>query len=209
MIRTSVLIAAALTAPSLAQDESVVVSLTHDDTDGVIQIGETVTWTVMISIDDPEGELWIGGANMEILGDNTLGTSTDLAYTAIHDDTEYPFNGGTSGGASNGAGIGLVNFSNLAFLECFGPQCNPARANPLTVGTFDFTSAQRGVLNYDVERGSLNSPFFEIGFSAFTSIQVDDPELITFDIDTLTIVPAPASALLLAPAGLLATRRRR
>jgi len=194
-MKTAAIIAVSgLTA--IASAQTATVSLTHNDADSVINVGETVTWTMTIEFTGGEA---VSGVNMRIDGDNALGQSSAFAYEAT--------NGGNNGGASNGAGIGFVNMTNSLFLESFGG--GPAnRDNPLTIGTFDFTAGAAGTLAYSISTGEASSAFLTVAPNAFGDLAVAEGEA-SFNIQSLTIVPSPASAALLGLGGLVATRRRR
>ena len=189
--------ACALFCPAaLAQDDpSAAVYLTHDDADGVIAVGETVTWAIEITFTGAE---LASGCNIAIHADNTLGESSPMRFQS--------FIGGNNGGASNGAGIDFVNFTNSLFLEAFSGGVAD-RSNPLLVGEFDFTATQAGTLEYELTLGQSTSAFVTIAQSAFSETTFSSYEVAIFT-DTLTIVPAPYTTALLALSGLLATRRR-
>ncbi|MFG0304721.1 MAG: VPLPA-CTERM sorting domain-containing protein [Phycisphaerales bacterium JB040] len=203
-MKTAALIAVAGLA-SAAAAQSVTVNLTHDDADSNIAIGETVTWTLSISFTGFADGAAASGGNMRINGDNALGTSSDMTYT--------PVNGGNAesttpeSGDSNGAGIQFVSWTNSIFLESFGG--GPAiKTNPFVVGTFDFTGNAEGTLNYSVVRGQATSAFVSIDLSAFATSNFTTAD-VSYNVQSLTIVPTPASAALLGLGGLVATRRRR
>ena len=196
--RTAALVAAAIASPALAQ--AVDVWLLHDDADGVINLGETVTWTLSVAFTGYPASATAGYMNASILAnDPGLAGSSDMTYAPL-----LPF---SYGGLSDGnGGIGWVGFTNVDYVGFGWP---PAiYDNPLTVATFTTTGLSAGVLTYDFADGFSSGAFLEIAHSAFASTVFDLDE-VTYSIDTLTIVPAPASALLLAPVGLLAVRRRR
>ena len=85
-MKTAAIIAVAGLA-SAAAAQSATVSLTHNDGDSTINVGETVTWTLSVAFTG--GEV-VSGVNMAILGDNALGTSSAMTYTGT--------NGGNNGG---------------------------------------------------------------------------------------------------------------
>ena len=195
-------------APSLAQSTTVTVRLEHDDADSIINVGETVAWSLSIEFEGFADGSTASSLNADILADNALGTSSDFAYTASFVDAPAGFNGGTNGGNSSGAGIDLVNFTNSLFIEdcCFGS--TPAtRSNPLVVGAFDFTATARGTLRYTIVQSLTTLSFLSIDQSLFQTDEFD-AEDVNFQIDTLTIVPSPASVIPFATL-VLASRRRR
>ncbi|MFG0304722.1 MAG: VPLPA-CTERM sorting domain-containing protein [Phycisphaerales bacterium JB040] len=195
-MKTAAIIAVAGLA-SVATAQSATVFLQHDDADSTINVGETVTWTLSVAFTG--GEV-VSGVNMAINGDNTLGTSSGMAYTAT--------NGGNNGGTSNGAGIGFVNLTNSLFIEAF-QGILALRDNPLVIGTFDFTAGAEGTLNYTIAKGQSSSAFVSVAQSAFAETLFANPGDVAIEIQSLTIVPTPASAALLGLGGLVATRRRR
>jgi len=188
------------TASAAAQPpQQVSVSLSHDDADSVIALGETVTWSLAIGFDGFEPGWVVGLGDINILGDNTLGTATDMSY-------EF-FNGGAFFGESNGAGVSEVRFGNAPF--CVDTLCTPPRDdNPLLVGTFSFTAASHGTLDYTLTEGAATWGFVEMQLDQFTRIVFDESQA-TLDVSSLTILPSPAAAATLLMGGLLATRRRR
>lgn len=187
----------ALAGMATIASAQVTVNLTHDDADSIINVGESVTWTLSIDFTDA-GVL--SGGNMSIGGDNALGNSGDMAYTAT--------NGGNNGGTSNGAGIGFVNFTNSLFLEAFGS--GPALTdNPFVVGTFSFTAGAEGNLNYSITKGEASSAFASTAQSAFAETLYNEAGETQINVQSLSIVPTPASAALLGLGGLVAVRRRR
>ena len=195
-MKTAAIIAVAGLA-SAAAAQSATVSLTHNDGDSTINVGETVTWTLSVAFTG--GEV-VSGVNMAILGDNALGTSSAMTYTGT--------NGGNNGGDSNGAGIGFVNLTNSLFIEAF-QMIAADRSNPLVIGTFDFTGGAEGVLAYNVAKGQSSSAFVSVAQSAFAETLFANPGDVQISVQSLTIVPTPASAALLGLGGLVATRRRR
>jgi len=190
--------ACALLGPAaLAQDDpSAAVYLTHDDADGVIAVGETVTWSLEIGFTGAE---LASGCNIAIHADNTLGESSPMHI--------QPFNGGNNGGTSNGAGFDYVNFTNSIFLEAFSGVVAD-RSNPLLVGEFDFTATRAGTLEYELVNGPASFAFVSIAQTAFAQTDFSSYEVAIIT-DTLTIVPSPSSLTPLALVGLLANRRRR
>lgn len=205
-MKTAALIAVAGLA-SVAAAQSVTVNLTHDDADSMIFIGESVTWTLSVSFTGfPTGAVASGG-NMAINGNNALGTSGEMAYTAV--------NGGNAktttpeSGTSNGAGITFVSWTNSIFLESFGGGPT-VKDNPFVVGTFDFTAGALGTLNYSLVTGQATSAFVSIDESAFSTQNFNLGD-VALNIQSLTIteIPSPASAAMLGLGGLVATRRRR
>ncbi|MFG0304728.1 MAG: hypothetical protein ACF8Q5_00795 [Phycisphaerales bacterium JB040] len=196
------MVSAFLVPKALAQVEATV-SLTHDDADGIIGIGDTVTWTLAVGYTGDATH--VATINMAILGDNSLGTSSNFAYSTFGDG--QGFNGGTNGGTSNGAGIQFVNFNNVD-LPVFDPA--PIRLdNPLTAGSFEFTASNIGTLEYELTRGLASSAFVVVSLSPFAEALFIDPEDVTLVIDPLTIVPSPTTMSAMGLAGLIATRRRR
>jgi len=195
-MKTAAIIAVAGLA-SAAAAQSATVSLTHNDGDSTINVGETVTWTLSVAFTG--GEV-VSGVNMAVNGNNALGTSSDMTYTGT--------NGGNNGGTSNGAGIGFVNLTNSLFIEAF-QGILADRANPLVIGTFDFTAGAEGVLTYSVDKGQSSSAFVSVAQSAFAETLFANPADVQISVQSLTIVPTPASAALLGLGGLVATRRRR
>jgi len=187
---------------SVASAQSATVNLTHDDADGLIMIGDSVTWTMTVSFSGFAGDPVAGGGNMSIGGNNAVGTSSAMTYT--------PTNGGNNGGTSNGAGIGFVNWTNSLFLEAFNPGSTADRANPFVVGTFSFTGTGLGSVDYAVNIGQAASAFLGIDVSAFSTTNLTSAN-VGRNIQSLTVtdIPSPASAALLGLGGLVATRRRR
>ena len=188
---------------SVASAQSATVNLTHDDADGLIMIGDSVTWTMTVSFSGFAGDPVAGGGNMSIGGNNAVGTSSAMTYT--------PTNGGNNGGTSNGAGIGFVNWTNSLFLEAFNPGSTADRSNPFVVGTFSFTAGAEGVLSYAITKGQASSAFVSVASSAFAETLYADTNAagLTIQVQDLNIVPSPASAALLGLGGLVAIRRRR
>ena len=197
-MKTAAIIALAGIA-SIASAQSAHVMLTHDQGDGEINIGESAVWTLSVAF---TGGDTASGGNMEISGDNALGNSSSMTYTAT--------NGGSNGGASNGAGIGFVNWTNSLFLEAFGGGAAD-RTNPFVVGTFSFTGGAVGTLDYTFTLGEATSAFASVAISAFADFNMADVGAagLTITSDSLNIVPTPASAALLGLGGLVAIRRRR
>ena len=187
---------------SVASAQSATVNLTHDDADGLIMIGDSVTWTMTVSFSGFAGDPVAGGGNMSIGGNNAVGTSSAMTYT--------PTNGGNNGGTSNGAGIGFVNWTNSLFLEAFNPGSTADRSNPFVVGTFSFTGTGLGSVDYAVNIGQAASAFLGIDVSAFSTTNLTSAN-VGRNIQSLTVtdIPSPASAALLGLGGLVATRRRR
>ena len=194
-------------AHAAAQDAPVTVHLEHDDADSIINVGDTVTWTLSIAFTTEAGAA-AGAMNATLLANNSLGTSSDFAYTTTFDDARFGFNGGTTGGASNGAGIDAIGFINSLFVAApFGG--GPATYNnPLVAGTFEFTAATRGDLIYEFITGPRPAPFVTIDISSFAQ-NFYELEDVAFEIDTLTIVPTPATTLPFVALGLGITHRRR
>lgn len=191
-----------------AMGQNATVMLHHDDADGIISVGETVTWSLSIAFENAQVA---ASSNMEILADNTLGVSSDFVYAHSERPNGFStgFIGGYIEGSSNGAGIDLVRFFNSLFFEgC--TSCGYAfNDNPLVVGTFTFTATRPGTIDYSFALGRADDAFVQLDYSAFQYEYFDTPDDVAILTDSLTIIPAPASALLLAPAGLLAARRRR
>ncbi|MFT5424950.1 MAG: hypothetical protein ACI89L_002753 [Phycisphaerales bacterium] len=200
-MKTAALIAIAGLA-SVASAQSATVNLTHDDADGLILVGESVTWTMSVSFTGFTGDPVAGGGNMAINGDNAVGTSGAMTYT--------PTNGGNNGGSSNGAGIGFVNWTNSLFLEAFNPGSPADRSNPFIVGTFSYTGDALGTANMSVDQGGAVSAFLGIDISAFATTNLNSAD-VARNVQGLTVtdIPSPASAALLGLGGLVATRRRR
>lgn len=198
-MKTAALIAIAGLA-SVASAQSATVNLTHDDADGTIMTGESVTWTLSVSFDGFAADATAGGGNMAING--TLGASSAMTYTET--------NGGNNGGESNGAGIGFVNWTNSLFLEAFNPGSPADRSNPFVVGTFTGTYADVGTTDYTVDLGTALSAFLGIDVSAFATTNLNSED-VARNIQRLSVtdIPSPASAALLGLGGLVATRRRR
>ena len=196
-MKTAAIIAVAGLA-SVAAAQSAVVNLTHDG-GAEINIGDSVTWT--LSVDFTGGEC-VSGVNMSIVGDTALGTSSSMTYT--------PTNGGNNGGSSNGSGIGFVNWTNSLLFEAFG-QGAADRSNPFVVGTFGFTATGEGILTYAIAKGQASSALVSVAPDAFNDILFEDVGAagLSFEVQTLNIVPTPASAALLGLGGLVAVRRRR
>ncbi|MFT5424949.1 MAG: hypothetical protein ACI89L_002752 [Phycisphaerales bacterium] len=201
-MKTAAIIALAGLA-TVASAQSATMVLSHDDVDGIINVGESVTWTLSVAFTGGDAA---SGGNQVISGDNALGNSSAMAYT--------PTNGGSNGGSSNGAGIGFVNWTNSLFLEAFGSPAD--HSNPFVVGSFSFTASAVGVLNYSFARGTVgggqaDSAFVSIAQTAFAETLFDTESTagVSYDIQSLTIVPSPASAALLGLGGLVAVRRRR
>ena len=198
MIKTHAVVPALALATTAATAQTVSVNLTHDDVDGIIAIGETVTWSLSIGHSGFDPGWVVGLGNMTVTGDNTLGTSTDFVY-------EY-FNGGTFLGTSNGAGIDDIRFGNAPF--CIDPLCDPHNTdNPMLIGTFDFTATQAGLLDYDLSEGTANWGFVEMQLDIVTRDAFDVFSTAILS-NSLLIVPSPGSLAMIAGAGLLAARRR-
>ncbi|MFT5424942.1 MAG: hypothetical protein ACI89L_002745 [Phycisphaerales bacterium] len=202
-IGAAIALAASLlaTAPAAAFQPAVAVSLTHDNGGPAVQIGTEVTWTLAIAISGFESlspDPVIESINMALTpSDTSFGFGTDFVYNT-------GFNGGTVGGTMANLGFTDLGFTNSLLLEGFGTPAD--HANPLLVGTFTTTANNAAALTYSLGLGNSVNDLVTIGLTAFDNIGFGLAD-VTFTSDTL-VVPAPASALLLA-AGLLATRRRR
>lgn len=189
----------ALAAASAAAQQQAFVTLSHDDADGVIAIGDSVNWSLWVGFSGFDPGWVVGLGDLNILGNNALGTATDMSY-------EF-FNGGAFFGESNGAGLDEIRFGNAPF--CVDTLCTPARDdNPLLIGTFSFTATNAGTLEYVVTEGSASWGFVEMQFDQFTRVAFNETQT-TLNISSLTIVPSPAAAAPLLVGGLIATRRRR
>lgn len=193
---------ASLGTTALAQ-ESVSLSLTHGMNSSVVEIGQVVTWTLTME----HAGFSDGSLNSSVFAAlwpsiDDLGGTSDFAYT-------QGFNGGTNGGTAEGMGFALINFTN-SFLGHW--QIPVDQSNPLVIGTFTttVTDTGSGALSYELAPSPLVDPGFPVAAvegSAFSTTTFS-LEQISFHSDFI-VVPAPASALLLTPTGLLAVRRRR
>jgi len=187
------------TAFAAAQPQQAFVTLSHDDADSIVSIGDTVTWSLSVGFSGFDPGWVVGLGDLTIAGDNALGTASDMTY-------EF-FNGGAFFGTSNGAGVSEIRFGNAPF--CVDTLCTPARAdNPLLIGSFSFTAASQGTLSYSVTEGTASWGFVEMQLDQFTRIAFGDTQT-TMNVSSLTILPSPAAAAPLVIGGLLATRRRR
>lgn len=186
------------TAPASAQ-QAAFVTLAHDDADNTISIGDTVTWSLSVGFSGFDPGWVVGLGDINIQGDDLLGTSSDMAY-------EF-FNGGAFQGLSNGSGVSEVRFGNAPF--CVDTLCTPPRDdNPLLIGTFSFTASAAGTLDFTLSEGTASWGFVEIQLDQFTRVAFDENQA-THNISSLLIVPSPASAAMLGLAGLVGFRRRR
>ncbi|MFT5424948.1 MAG: hypothetical protein ACI89L_002751 [Phycisphaerales bacterium] len=192
-------LAIALASASASAQQQASVSLSHDDLDGIIAIGDTVTWSLWVGFSGFDPGWVVGLGDLTITGDNSLGTASDMSY-------EF-FNGGAFFGTSNGAGLSEIRFGNAPF--CVDTLCTPARDdNPLLIGSFTFTAASQGTLNYALAEGTASWGFVEMQLDQFTRVAFDENQT-TLNVSSLTILPSPGAFAGLALGGLLATRRRR
>ena len=214
MTRTHALLAA-LTVPATAHAQSLTLTLTHDDDDGVVQIGDTVTWTLIGTHEGFEiSQFWIdgpvfGGMTVGLRATPGLVSNSTIAFNenpADFNDSPPGFTTPRSEPDGDG-GFGLVTFTNSIFLYIGCGACAVGDANPLTVGTFTTTALQPGQLDYTFTDPSRGTYSFFVAISQFEEFRLA-PEQVFFDLQSLTIVPTPASVLLLAPASLIASRRR-
>lgn len=171
------------------------IHLTHDDTDSVIAIGETVTWTLAVSFQNAHAA---EGGNLKLIAGANLGVASDMVFTET--------NGGTNGGQAEGPHLPFVNWTNSLLLDAFG---HPAdRTNPFTVGTFQFTASAPGTFTYDILKGWSSAPFLTLANSPLdrTDFAMGEPDL---EIDSLTILPPPGSAALLTLGLAVSSRKAR
>ncbi|MFT5424943.1 MAG: hypothetical protein ACI89L_002746 [Phycisphaerales bacterium] len=201
---------AALAPAAIAQNATV--NLTHDDADGTILVGETVTWSLVIEYEQLGEQDIVSGLNAALTAsDAGLAAASDFAFRLNESALTDPIVTATADGIGGFEQIGFINSLLLDFDSFL---FTADRRNPLPVGSFQTTALSVGQLTYGFSFSTLDSggaasnTFMTHDQSAFNSYLDVPIENITFNIDTLTIVPAPASALLLAPAALLASRRR-
>lgn len=204
-------------AAGLAQAQLASVSLTHDDSDGIINVGETVTWTLAIELISQPDLAVLSEVNIA-LGSTTLG----LLETATFEFTPFTPGGGQEGW-NGGEPIAISNpqggfeqiaLLNSAWLEAFGGGAADRR-NPFVVGRFAATARELGQGTFSItESGSefgVNSNLAPFSFDR-AALDFGNPiELneVTLAIDTLTIVPTPSTTIPITLVVLLATRRRR
>ncbi|MFG0304729.1 MAG: hypothetical protein ACF8Q5_00800 [Phycisphaerales bacterium JB040] len=171
------------------------IHLHHDDPDSIIQIGETVTWTLSIAFQNAAAA---EGGNLKLIASDNLGFASEMTFT--------PTNGGFNADTPQGPHLPFINWTNSLLLDAFGHPAN--RANPFTVGSFQFTATGQGTFTYDVLKGWASAPFLTLANSPLdrTNFDQGQPDL---DIDSLAIVPSPAPAALLAAGILLVWCRRR
>jgi len=85
-----------LTSPASAQ--SITVSLTHDDADSLVQLGETTTWTLAIAFEGFSETSIVSGLNATL-------AATEPGSGTVSDFEFNYFRAGSGGGASNGGGF--------------------------------------------------------------------------------------------------------
>ncbi|MFG0304730.1 MAG: hypothetical protein ACF8Q5_00805 [Phycisphaerales bacterium JB040] len=198
----SVIIAASVYACAhAASAQSVTVAVTHDNGGSVVEMGRTVTWQLAVLLEGFETltpDPVVESVNIRL-------DPTDPAFAA-YADFQYVLdaNGGTSGGA-NADGVINFGFTNSLLLEQAGAG-DADRSTPLVVASWTTTVQDMGPFEYTLALGPSTGPLVRVATSPFTGQNFSTQD-VTFESDRL-FVPAPASALLLAPVTLLARRRR-
>lgn len=197
----STIFAAALASAAPAQE--VTVSLTHDDDDGVISIGETVTWALDVAFTGAE---LLGQVNLAIRADRSLGVSQLFEFG--DGSSTQPFFRYNLDESQTSTGFESININNSLLLEAFGLG-TASRDNPIRIGTFEFTALRSGELGYDFGLGRSEIDFVRLERGPTDWIPFATPDDVTLVNESLVIIPAPAPALLLGPASWFASRRRR
>ena len=191
-IKHLALAAILLTAPALAQPTL------HIEADtATASIGDTITWTVRLSgiTGVYSSDVWLGAYDLNLVASSQIAAASPF-QTALSLLVE-PTAGTPSGADLLGVSGGQSTLLDLASWM----------VGDVTVGTFTTMATHAGSLTYDIADGGMLVGTDHIRLRAFEGpIPYNDrPALLA---DTVTIIPAPATAAL-AAAGLVALRRRR
>ncbi len=199
MKSAALLAVAGLATVASAQVDSLVISLTWDQT--TINIGETATATITSTHVGPAGSyLTVFAANL--WASDQIVEVTSVAPVAWNQD----LSGLTGQGIASGADVLELEAGQNSLLGAIDS------SNPLVVTTFTVTATAEGVLTYSATPSvPPNGPWAIIGKG---NPIVPEFPAVWFDVDVfqsqaLTIVPAPSAMALLGLGGLVAGRRRR
>ena len=183
-----------LAAPALAQSTPTL----HIEADrATASIGDTITWTLTFSypgIGDNTTFLQAYDLNLRASAQIAQASAFQTGLSLLVAPTPGTPMGADILGASGGQ-TELIDPANVVY------------AAPTMVGTFTTVAMQPGELRYDIEDGGLlGTPYFRLRSFCFCPVTWDGrPDVLS---DTVTIIPAPATAAL-AAAGVLAAARRR
>ncbi|GJM19833.1 MAG: hypothetical protein DHS20C14_20460 [Phycisphaeraceae bacterium] len=195
--RTHTRFAAALAGSAFSTLCGAQVSLLIHADKSSVSIGDTVTWTLEasgFSISE-----YFQAYDLNILA------SDDALATASAFETALSLIINPTPGAPSGASLLGVTGGQSSALDPFGL----VFGGPITLGSFTVTAQDPGALTYTVEDGGLygTTDTLRIGNTCFCPASPNGPPEI-FVSDTVTIVPAPASALILIGLALPGRRRR-
>jgi hypothetical protein len=202
----------AVAAPALAQDGQGVGTWLFDVTtqngDAIVEPGETATVSLFLDMDPSVGEQLPDGsflyafaaANLDVLGGANAANGQILGW-------QYHYNlGDLYGDLTTTDGVNLYNTHAGQLAGAFtGPFTS---ANPIDVLTFEWQPLVAG--HYDVAYSTESDADGPHTVKVWEFID-DEETLATYPVTeaaiTFTVIPTPATAILLAAAG--ATRRRR
>lgn len=213
MKTTTALLALAALAPLATAQLNPVVTLTADDADGNVNIGDVVTWTVAISWTSNGtvggGDDYLFGANLRFIGIGGIlfDLSTATAGTSIGPGTVF-----------NGGGVAGNILDNITFADASKSQFGGSSDNPFIFASFTTTITGGNVndtLSFDVDKRSLGTTAALTIASGgafappFVTNNFQDADDFTVVSDTITLIPTPGALALLGLSGLGAARRRR
>ncbi len=189
--------AIALAGTSTTASAQFTVEVAANDTR--VAVGETITWTITVTggIDDDGEFLQAYDLNI-VASDETLGIAS--AFETALSPLVGP-NGGTPSGASL---IGVFG-GQSPIIDPFGT----TYGSPITIGSFQVVAEHVGNLTYSfTDGGALTTDHFRSRVDCLCPLSYDGaPEVLV--VDTVTIIPAPSSAALIALTAIAAPRRRR
>jgi hypothetical protein len=214
-MKIAALVALAGVATLASAQLNPIVTISHNDADDIVNVGDVVTWTVSISWTSNGalggGDDYMFGANLKFDAAGGIGGTAGARTQGA---------GVLPGTTFNGGGATGLSIDNVTFADAFGGQFGRADANGaafvLVSWTTTIESGNVGdTLSYSADKRSLGTtaaltvasggafapPFVTNNFQTNADFEVVS--------DRVQIVPTPGALALLGLGGLAAGRRRR
>jgi hypothetical protein len=173
-------------ACALAPAQSATIHLTHDDADGEVRPGDTVTWTLSVAFTGADAAL---SGNLRLIA--TAPNAAEASEFVFQPARYGPIEDNTVDG--NGVPDGAGGFENLVWdnplFYDFG-YYNYDTSNPFVIGTFSTTTNWFGILDYELEPADPESAFLTLSRFLGLFTESFSREEVEFVVEPLRVGPS-------------------